>query len=108
MNRRAADFPLARTVASAAELLTTGGNYLVFDLGIASVVVPFVGGPIVNLVVGIGDLRVEYYDALREGRKVRAEWLVVLHYLAIARAVSIDRILSRIVNSFLGILGPGK
>ncbi|MEZ5404571.1 MAG: hypothetical protein R2729_33135 [Bryobacteraceae bacterium] len=56
----------------------------------------------------VADLRVEHYEALKQRRKVRAGWLVVLHYIAIARALTITRILDHAVNSFLGIIRPGK
>ncbi|MFN7923385.1 MAG: hypothetical protein U0Q16_25005 [Bryobacteraceae bacterium] len=52
----------------------------------------------------VADLRAEYFDTLKEGRRWKAEWIKLLHYVAIARALSIDRALGWLINYSIGII----
>ena len=56
----------------------------------------------------VADMRVEYFEALNAGRRVKARWITALHYVSIARAFTIDRFVSAILNYVLGILRTGK
>jgi hypothetical protein len=56
----------------------------------------------------IADMRVEHYDALRDGRKLKARWIVVLHYVSIARALTLDRLLATLADYVLGVFRAGK
>ena len=52
----------------------------------------------------LADMRVEYHQALNEGRRLGAEWVRLLHYVSIARALSIDRLLAVVFNYVLGTI----
>jgi hypothetical protein len=56
----------------------------------------------------VADMRVEHYDALRERRKFKARWIVLLHYISIARALTIDRLLGALMDYVLGVFRAGK
>ena len=56
----------------------------------------------------VADMRVEYYDALRDGRKIKAEWIKALLYVHIARALTIDRLLGAALGYILGTIRDGK
>jgi hypothetical protein len=52
----------------------------------------------------VADMRFEYYEALAAGRPSRAFYLKFLHYVAIARALTVDRIVGVALNYFLGTI----
>jgi hypothetical protein len=56
----------------------------------------------------VADMRVEHYDALREGRKFKAQWITILHYISIARALTLDRLLTALLDYALGVFRAGK
>ncbi len=60
----------------------------------------------VNLMVA--DMRVEHFEALKEHRRVKAQWIRVLHYFSIARALTVDRLIGAALNYLIGVFRAGK
>lgn len=56
----------------------------------------------------IADMQFEYFEALQAARPHRARWLLVLHYIAIARALTVDRALGALVGYVFGVIRAGK
>jgi len=52
----------------------------------------------------VADMRVECFEALQDGHRLKAAWLKVLHYFYISRALSIDRVVIAVVNYLLGTI----
>ena len=52
----------------------------------------------------VADMRVEYFPVLKEGHRWKARWIKVLHYIAMARALSVDRLLAAVFNYVVGTI----
>ena len=52
----------------------------------------------------VADMRVEYCEALTEGRPVKAEWILLLHYFSMARALTLDRVVSAVLSYAIGVI----
>ena len=52
----------------------------------------------------VADMHVEYFQALNEGRPIKAEWIKGLHFYSIARALTIDRLIAAGFNYVLGAI----
>ncbi len=56
----------------------------------------------------VADMRVEQFEALKDGRKFRAWWMPYLHGFHIARALTLDRLIGAVINYVLGAFRAGK
>ena len=56
----------------------------------------------------VADMRLEYFEALKDGRKIKAAWIKALHYVAMARALTLDRLLTAGLSYVLGAFRTGK
>ncbi len=56
----------------------------------------------------VADMRLEYFEALKDGRKVKARWIKALHYVAMARALTLDRLLAAGLSYVIGAFRTGK
>lgn len=54
------------------------------------------------VVQAVGDLRQEYFDLLAAQRPRKARWIAFLHYVGIARALSVDRLISWALKQYFG------
>lgn len=56
----------------------------------------------------VADMRVEHFELIKEGRTIKARWIKLLHYLAMARALTSDRLFGKLFNYLIGALRVGK
>lgn len=55
----------------------------------------------------VADMQVEHFEALKDGRRWKARWIIVLHIVAMLRALSIDRLLAAVLDYVIGAIRRG-